>query len=138
MIWLVLMEDRISPFRSQIRMEVSVKALMMNFPVEEKNSSWVQSSTLRPAKVRVQRFSHLSTCFRNSYVEDGSRVPLRKVLRSSFEGEGAVLLLYHLKDADSVSVCQPGDKCSAAATFASHRLSSNLSIFKLRAAIGLF
>lgn len=35
-IWLVLMEARTSPFRSQIWMLVSVEALMINLPLERK------------------------------------------------------------------------------------------------------
>lgn len=35
-IWLVLMEARTSPFRSQIWMLVSVEALMINLPVDRK------------------------------------------------------------------------------------------------------
>lgn len=35
-IWLVLIEESISPFRSQIRMQVSVEAVMMNFPADER------------------------------------------------------------------------------------------------------
>lgn len=77
-------------------------------------------STLRPIKVRVQCFLDLCTCFCNSYVEDGSFVFLYKVLRRSFEAEGAVLLFYHFKDSDSVSICQPGDKCSTATRYESH------------------
>lgn len=75
------------------------------------------SSTLRATKPRVQRLLDLCTCFCNSYVEDGSLVFLLKVLRRSFEAEGAVFLFYHFEDSDSVSICQPGDKCSAATRY---------------------
>lgn len=118
-IWLVLMEARISPFRSHIWMLVSVEALMINFPLERKHMNIKWLPYLSYIICFCPQEPVVCTCLCNANVEDRCFVFLWKVLRCCLKAKCAVVLLHHFEDSNGISVGQPGNERPTSTTWES-------------------